>query len=692
MNLPTKPQSVRPVSHRPRVSPLRTFALCLASALGLAPVVSHAQNLLQNSSFEAPLGGSNNWVIGQAGAPTATVATDATQFHWEEQSVKMTYTGSQQPGVYKQVKQTVSGLTVGKTYYAYVWAKGQSVGAGTNFVIQGASQATTALPTGNFDWQLFECSFTADQTSLVVGVTLHSTTGSLWIDDVYLTEYQRKDVSTLGIPGNNTDVTTAIGAALNTHKFLYFPPGTYRVSGIITMPKGAIIQGAGDSTIFNQVADGNSIFRAFGNDTTFMGDNEYTAFKVIGGVIPSSYNPSKYIAHYKTAKNVLMRHCTADPGNLIFVTTHKSTYADITSEDQLSANIRVAFCTGIGPNVNGIVEEQACIRFRYTIDSEIYKNNLSFYGTGIGVWGGNASFGTGPNNNGAMTNPRWARRFYIAGNVANDMVNAGIFISMGQYITAEFNNTHRSDDISLDFEGCFDSVAQDNIASDGLNGAIANFYGTKNMVFRRNLVTSNIEGYPLYRMYNSSYVASNVQDVVLEDNVFISYAGLSSVDDFKGPGNITIRNNTFTNAVIDISHRGMGTSVPGPTITGNELNFTLAMTDPATAINVKVAAGDTTIENNRITWTNTTGRSTKTGIMYRRVLTAGQTINVRDNYILGCGAAGIDIYHPQPNVTAVVEDNQVGSTIYVGAQGQVTLNASNNQNLSGGANPPVWVP
>jgi hypothetical protein len=684
----------QPHTHTPRLLPaFRQLTAGLVALLSFTVV--HAQNYLRNSSFELPLGGTSNWSFVTGGGASATATTVSDEYHWEEQCVKMTFTGAQQSGVYAQVKQSAKSLTVGQGYYACIWIKGDNVGSGGTFKLYGQSHsATVSIPNGTYGWQLLQLPVVvADQTSLMCQVTISSNTGSLWIDDGYVTEHQRTDVSALGIPGNDTDVTAAIASALSTHKFLYFPAGTYKVNGSITIPIGAIIQGAGDATVFNQTANVSAIFTAFGNDSTFVGDNEYTAFKAVGGDPASSTIPSNYVAYYKTARNVLMRHCTANPCNLLYVTTHKSSYADITSESQLSADIRVSFCHATGPNAGGtILQQQDCLRFRYVTDTEIYKNTLRHYGIGVSIWGGNASFGTGSGNNGAMTNPRWARRHYIAGNISEDMTNACIFTSMGEDVVVELNTANRSGDISIDFEGCHDCIANDNVVSDGLNGALATFYGTRNVTFLRNTVTSNIAGRPLFRLYNSSYNADNVLNVVLEENTFTCTDGIAPVDDYKGPGNLTLRNNTFSNVVIDISHRGMGTSVPGPNIIDNTMDFTVSTADPVTAINLKVAAGDTVISGNTVKWLTSYGRPTKTGILYRRVLTGGQTINIDDNYLLGFNAGSVDVYHGSSNLTLNLTNNRVGSTMYVGAQGQLTLNASNNKNLSGGAVTPVWVP
>src|SRR5690606_6662085 len=114
-----------------------------------------------------------------------------------------------------------------------------------------------------------------------------------------------------------------------------------------------------------------------------------------------------------------------------------------------------------------------------------------------------------------------------------------------------------------------------------------------------------------------SYNASNVLNVVLEENTFVCTDGIAPLDDYKGPGNLVIRNNTFSNVVIDISHRGMGTSVPPPAIIDNVMDFTVSTADPVTAINLKVAAaGTTTVSGNTVKWLTSYGRSTETGILY----------------------------------------------------------------------------
>ena len=76
---------------------------------------------------------------------------------------------------------------------------------------------------------------------------------------------QWANVHTLGVKGDGSDDTAAIQAAINAHRVLYFPSGTYRISNTLQLKPDSVLIG------FNPVT---TVFVATDEDKNFTGQGD----------------------------------------------------------------------------------------------------------------------------------------------------------------------------------------------------------------------------------------------------------------------------------------------------------------------------------------------------------------------------------------------------------------------------------
>ena len=623
---------------------------------------AQAQNLVQNSGFEQGL---SHW-------SSAACALDTTQRHWEEKCVRL--------GDQGQLAQTISGLTAGQTYYVNLWCKGKDAGAKGLLTAGILGQYRAALPVGTYGWTRVQMRFVANAPRLPIAIRMQGKPGTFWVGEVYVTHNPCVNVRSLGIFGDGkTDVTQALSAALAAKRFLYLPAGTYSVSDSLTVPKSAILWGDGAATILRKQNPRMGAFlTASGTNAEYVGGNEVTGIRFVG--LPGQgENIEQHALRFVKVNGLLVRRCSTRDCGLLLTETNKKTYGEVTSEADLSKKVRVAF-----NDIEGSPEHPSPstgIELRYTTDAIAYRNTVHGFAHGIMWWGGDSNFSV----NGAMTNPRWSRRIVIAGNTVSHVGGGGIWGSMGQNVTIKNNSVKTCGDVGVDLEGCFKSVADSNTVADAHNGGLSSFFGTSNVTFSRNSVTTSRPEWPLFRLYNSSVDPKNVRNVVLRGNQFRSISGVGIVDDHNGPGQLTFIGNTFTNVCLDITHRGTGMNVAGPTITDNTLTFTTDVPAAFTAVNVLYLFGDTTVSRNTIRYRGA-AQANKTGIQVQKEPGERGKLTIAENTIIGFGQADIRVAGKALGSAAAIDRNVVGHrVISVSDSSVLKVSGSGNKDLTGAA-------
>lgn len=120
------------------------------------------------------------------------------------------------------------------------------------------------------------------------------------------------------------------------------------------------------------------------------------------------------------------------------------------------------------------------IRFNFAKRVAVVGNSGDF--ANISWWGGGAKRGNG----GEPQHLRRVRDVYIADNKVN-RCNGGIYGNNGQNVLIERNEVWDIVDTGIDFEGCMDSVAQNNISRNCGNFCYSVFYLSRNIKFLNNL-------------------------------------------------------------------------------------------------------------------------------------------------------------------------------------------------------------
>ncbi|MDR3456248.1 MAG: glycosyl hydrolase family 28-related protein [Verrucomicrobiae bacterium] len=490
----------------------------------------------------------------------------------------------------------------------------------------------------------------------------------------------RIDVSTLGIYGDGvTDVSVALQSALSTYKTLYMPAGTYVISNTISFPSGGDILGAGSNTIIKPTSTPLYAFKVVGTDTTYISNTVVDSLTFAG-------TPGQIGFLAKKAYGVTVRRCSTSQGIGLFKSVVTKVYTNITSEADLNR-----YLTVISNTVNASSSSPSVavgIDFEFSADCEASANTVNYYYHGIMWWGGDSNLSV----NGALANPRWARRIHIGTNSVSNAGQGGIWGSMGQNVTIERNEINYCGDVGLDLEGCFNSVAQYNYVTNGVNGSLATFYSASNVLFAFNTVVTTDATRPIYRLYNSSLDPSKVMNLTLSNNILIGSGCIGDIDDSSGAGYLTIVGNTMTNVFINLTRGGSGFNGAAPIITKNTLTYTIDLAQSMTAIDSYYYFGNPTIGANTVIYNGAT-TSNKIGIRVRKLAPATSTvITITNNTVKGCSDADIYVYATTNGVTANIKTNTVQfGQILVGQTGLQTVNAAGNKNLSGATVNVTWL-
>lgn len=122
----------------------------------------------------------------------------------------------------------------------------------------------------------------------------------------------------------------------------------------------------------------------------------------------------------------------------------------------------------------------------------------------------------------------------------------------------------------------------------------------------------------------------------------------------------------------------------GPTITGNTLTFNVDSPGALNGINVGFYFGNTIVSGNTVRYAGAAS-SNKTGIRVRKLFAQPGTITVKDNFVMGFGAAGILVAGVGGNVAAIDSNTVQSGVIDVSTTSGLTASGSGNKDLAGAA-------
>ena len=354
-------------------------------------------------------------------------------------------------------------------------------------------------------------------------------------------------------PLNRSDQTYAIQNALSTSSSLfngsYFEfslgPGIYLISSI-SIPSNCSIIGTGlyaPSTTFVTSLNSGTVF-VTGND------NVHSGFEI---VCPKNENKGNVIWAFGSwnRSNVFLSHLSVRWCN-VYQSDAGIGYSPSTVLEYLPSNIRLLNLSGYGADWGMTRPNAASIILQYTWNVHISNCSLTNYAHGIQWWGGDSNVVV----NGAIANPRLTGNITLYGNIIDGANGGGIWGSMGNNIHILHNRVSHCFDVCIDFEGCFNGVAEFNHVFDCSNGGLATFYFNRNLTFRWNHIESIDNQFGL-KIYNSAQSTDN-KDLSVNSNHFINMRNIG----FLGGDavySLLFMNNTCVNMAITmyrVSGRG----------------------------------------------------------------------------------------------------------------------------------------
>jgi hypothetical protein len=417
-------------------------------------------------------------------------------------------------------------------------------------------------------------------------------------------------------PTGMRDSTAAFERAFVSSDRVTVPAGRYRLSaGVLFLPLGAeielslgaLVRFAATSAQFT--SERNYVFMPLGRNRIrggqfFCASDYGTVVWVHGGVSDI------------TVERVSAVGATLLTGNSSGVPAGRDNYRKVTRANSPS-RLQVINCRATATTVKTVAAGIGC---NYVRDALYTGNTVHGYNHGITWWGGNSGYSR---DGLPFTNPRKTQRITIQGNFVYDVVQGGIWGSMGENISVIDNMVVDAGDTGIDFEGDSASVASGNTVrvtgAKRCNVCISTFFTVNDVAFRRNTIETAKATIPLYGHYNASNNNTYSRAVSLIENRFIctdpgGEAGRVMVN--SAIHDIEFSKNEFLNCVLDASGLGLHNT----SIIDNRFRFTSVTTrvraihvaayddastgDPGTAIvrdndirgKLRMAAGSTGID------------------------------------------------------------------------------------------------
>lgn len=337
-----------------------------------------------------------------------------------------------------------------------------------------------------------------------------------------------------------TDDTAAINAALNQGGDVVLESAkTYRVTAKLNIQSNQTLFGNGSTILYNgAIASKTPIIEAQGRSLCGIHGVRFqsTDDDVIGFVVNGS-------------SDITMSDCIASGCSLFYAqpVTSGMAYASV-NEGNSSKRISLRGLRGVGSN-NG----QASILLEYARDVVLTDFTLSNYVHGVQFWGGDADHTI----DGAVTNERKAKNISISHGHVVSVGGGGIWGSMGENISVSLCTTKDCGDVGIDFEGCFDAVADNCHTENCANAHITHYFYCRGIIFSNCTCTESNQYRWLYRGWNSSVNSEYNTDVKVIGCTFQgpTTGGLAICGDGSGPiRSINFSNNTLRNVRIQIDH------------------------------------------------------------------------------------------------------------------------------------------
>lgn len=482
--------------------------------------------------------------------------------------------------------------------------------------------------------------------------------------------------------GSKKDVSLLIQSALEEHKTIFLPAGTYQLRNPIKLSSGARLLGEEGTEIL--VTGGKAAF----NISSPLGDGKLPEFagdiQISTLTVRAEGQNGNYAVSVKGVRALTVEKLTVEGMGGVSIGTPYSVNvwdgsknpvanAGIKSDDSLSTDITIKDCvidckSMKDGGVSGIV-----VAFANGFRVENCKVKNAFQG--IQFWGGDSDY----NRGGRYDYLGMCKNGEIIGCEAHEIWGGGIWGSMGTDITVRDSVVSHCLDVGIDFEGCHNATASGNKVTDCKNGNYATFQECNGkIVFEKNTsVLSGEWGTVHYFNSNATQIPSK-QDVIFRENTFTSDV-LTSVEARPGLNRFTFEGNVCKNVRVTTEYN----NVCHVDVSNNTMSFTVRLRGgehpvSVSTVNVTSSEREIRVSGNKITSASPQGSLFAIRISYTMAY-HDAIAECNDNTVSGFGG-GITLSASPKYMRITVKNNTVPSII---KSGSVQITASGNKTPDG---------
>jgi len=484
------------------------------------------------------------------------------------------------------------------------------------------------------------------------------------------------------IDGSQRDVSLLIQNAIEEHKTIFLPAGTYQLRNPIKLSSGARLMGEEGTVIL--VTGGKAAFHI----PSLLGDGKLPEFEsdiqISTLTVRAEGNNSNYAVSAKGVRALTVENLTVEGMGGVSIGTPYSVNswdgsknpvanAGIVSKDCLSADIRIKNCIIDCKSMKDGGASGIVVSFADGFHIEGCKVTNAFQG--IQFWGGDSDYNRGGRFEylGMCTNGE------IVGCEAHEIWGGGIWGSMGTKITIRDSIVSHCKDVGIDFEGCHDVTASGNTVTDCTNGNLATFQecnGT--IVFEKNTSILTGEWGTVHYFNSNATQIPSTQDIILRENTFTS-TNFTAVESRPGINRFSFVGNTCENVCVNTVYN----NVCHVDVSNNTMTFTKRMRSgdaPIRVATINVTSGkkEITVSGNKVT--SKVAQSSVFAIQIAYGMQAHDAIAECNGNTVENFGSGISLSSNPKALRITVKDNVVPS---IRTSGQVKVTASGNRTPDG---------
>lgn len=361
------------------------------------------------------------------------------------------------------------------------------------------------------------------------------------------------------LPGTVSSIPTIS----SNHRLILAAPLTWSTG--INLQSNTQVEGSGNNAVQTVTLTTGTAWTLIKNVSNVTLDNVWF---VNNGAVTDQ---NSYIFLCQTCSNIFITNNNVFAATLVSTTTTALTYAEVTSESQLSSNIMIS-----GNYINGNNNPISGAFILYTKGVVFSNNYIINAEDGFEWWGGDAAI-----EGLTLTNPRWARDITVTNSTAIN-VRAGFWGDMGQDINVTGVTVDGCSDVCLDAESSTRVVFSGFSVKESVNGALATFFSSLDVEFGPGVVeSSSASAQHLAFFHNASFSPLGAQRIKVHNVKFNCTDPASDcILGIDPQGGFEFSNNELFNSVLV----GQGANNSGYRITGNTFKDTFTLTSPANII------------------------------------------------------------------------------------------------------------